>query len=93
MKVEVVYAKQDASWTVFLDLDEGTQLREAVIRARTHEKFSSLPEDVIFASYAIWGKEVPEDTVLRDGDRIEILRPLVLGPMERRRVEATRSRD
>ena len=88
MNVEVVYAIQGESWAVVLDLPEGTTLREAVLQARMHVAFANLPEKLVLAGYAIWGKQVSEDTILRDGDRVEMLRPLIMDPMERRRAKA-----
>lgn len=34
---------------------------------------------------ALWGRVVPPDTVLRDGDRLELLRGLQVDPKEARR--------
>ena len=39
-----------------------------------------------------FGIEIRPDERVRDGDRIEILRPLVMGPMEARRLRARRKR-
>ena len=33
----------------------------------------------------VWGKARPLDAVLRDGDRVELLRPLIVDPKEARR--------
>jgi len=35
-----------------------------------------------------FGREIARDARVSDGDRIEILRPLVMGPMEARRLRA-----
>jgi putative ubiquitin-RnfH superfamily antitoxin RatB of RatAB toxin-antitoxin module len=43
------------------------------------------------AAVGIYGKRVAEDTVLASGDRVEVYRPLLLDPKERRR-ERARSR-
>ena len=37
------------------------------------------------APLGIFGKRVKDDTVLRDGDRIEVYRPLVADPKDARR--------
>jgi uncharacterized protein len=37
---------------------------------------------------AVYGCTVTPDTPLRDGDRLELLRPLLVDPMERRRARA-----
>jgi hypothetical protein len=45
-----------------------------------------LPADVIDPSrLGIFARKVAPDQLVRDGDRIEIYRPLVLDPMEARR--------
>jgi putative ubiquitin-RnfH superfamily antitoxin RatB of RatAB toxin-antitoxin module len=35
---------------------------------------------------AVWGKSVDSNTVLKDGDRLEVLRPLLVDPKEARRL-------
>jgi hypothetical protein len=40
----------------------------------------------------IYGKAVPAKTVVRDGDRVEIYRPLRADPKDLRRVRAARKR-
>ena len=37
-------------------------------------------------SYAVWGKRVELTTPLNDGDRLELLRPLLVDPKEARRL-------
>ena len=37
-------------------------------------------------SYAVWGKRVELTTPLKDGDRLELLRPLTVDPKEARRL-------
>jgi putative ubiquitin-RnfH superfamily antitoxin RatB of RatAB toxin-antitoxin module len=38
----------------------------------------------------IWGRVVPTDTRLRDGDRVELTRPLAVDPKEARRLRYRR---
>ena len=35
---------------------------------------------------AVWGKSVDSNTLLKDGDRLEVLRPLLVDPKEARRL-------
>lgn len=37
-------------------------------------------------AYAVWGKRVEKTTELKDGDRLELLRPLKVDPKEARRL-------
>ena len=37
---------------------------------------------------AVYGRTITVDTPLREGDRLELLRPLLVDPMDRRRARA-----
>ncbi len=39
---------------------------------------------------ALWGRAIPPETVLREGDRLELLRPLQVDPKEARRLRYRR---
>jgi len=41
----------------------------------------------------IWGRACPPETVLGDGDRVELYRPLTMDPNEARRLRAKQLRD
>ena len=43
-------------------------------------------------SCGVWGKVQPLDKVLRDGDRVEIYRPLTVDPKEARRLRYKKQR-
>lgn len=45
-----------------------------------------------FVGLAVFGAAAGPATVLRDGDRVELLRPLVLDPKQARRLRASRGR-
>ena len=49
-------------------------------------------ENFEVVAYAVWGEEVSGDYELQDGDRLELLRPLVIQPMDARRARANRTR-
>lgn len=80
MQVEVVQAWPRRHRTVALDLPPGATVAEAVA--------ASGLEPGGAAAYAVYGKRVDADTTLRDGDRLELLRPLLLDPKEARRRRA-----
>jgi len=47
----------------------------------------NLPEDSCSEwRVAVWGKSVDMNTLLKDGDRLEVLRPLLVDPKEARRL-------
>ena len=81
--VEVVFARPDAQSLVALSLEEGATVAVAIDRSGLAENYRDEP----FAdlSTGIWGREVERDCVLKDGDRVEVYRPLQLDPRESRR--------
>lgn len=79
ISVEVVYAQAKEVDTVSLRMPAGATVREAIAASG----FSAA-----FAAAGIFGRRVPLDTKLADGDRVELYRPLALDPKEQRRQRA-----
>ena len=82
IRIEVVYATRGAVDAVTVELQPGATVRDAIQAAGLKAG----------AALGIFGKQVAADTVLADGDRVEIYRPLRLDPKERRRERARRAR-
>ena len=86
IRVEVVYALPDRAWSVVLELPDGAIACEAIARS---DVATLIPDfDVTKLGYAIFGKTINAATVLRDGDRLELLRPLIADPKQARRLRA-----
>jgi len=83
IRVEAVYALPDRQVLVALELDAGAIAADAVTASGVIESFAGGRIEEL--SLAIWGKPVPRETPLKDGDRVEILRPLRIDPREARR--------
>ena len=85
MKVEVLRAWPRRFDRVELDLPLSSTVRDAVAAAGWGDD----PETL---AYAVFGQRVEGGAPLREGDRVELLRPLVTDPKEarRRRVEEGR---
>lgn len=81
MKVEVVRAWPQRFETLTLELAEGAVLGDAVAAA-------GWQDDAQISGYAVFGVKAAADTVLRDGDRVELLRPLQVDPKDARRRRA-----
>ncbi len=64
-----------------LCLPEGATLRDALVAATLGD---AAEDDNI----GLWGKQVPLDTPLKEGDRIERYRPLVADPKQARHQRA-----
>ena len=84
MEVEVVYASPESQQVVKVHLEPGATVRDAVIAAG----FTTRQEQ----KFGIFGKAVPPDTRVAQGDRVEIYRPLLIDPKEARRRRARRTR-
>ena len=82
IRVEVVRAWPRRFVAVPLQLPEGATLGEAVAA-------SGLPRDEV-VGYALHGERAEPGAKLRDGDRVELLRPLAMDPKEARRRRAQR---
>ena len=83
MRVEVVLAWPRAHRAVTVELGATATVADAVTA-------SGLPLDGIDGC-AVFGVRAAGDTPLRDGDRVELLRPLQLDPKEARRRRAARA--
>ena len=84
--VAVCYALPDVSFLMQLDVDAGTTIAQAIAASGVLARFPEI--DLARNQLGLFGKLKPADTVLRDGDRIEIYRPLQADPMESRRRRA-----
>lgn len=90
MRVEVVYALPEQQPLLELDVAPGTTAAEAVAASGLPERFDEI--DAQASPLAIFGRACEPDTVLRAGDRVEILRPLQVDPREARRQRARSGR-
>jgi len=83
LEIEVVYGLPGKQVLKKMNVQNGCTAREAVCQSGLNEIFSEL--DLQTAPLGIFGKSVKDETLLRDKDRIEIYRPLLIDPKEARR--------
>lgn len=86
IRVEVVYATAERQEMVTLELEPGTTVTDAIGRSCLADKFAEFEVDP--ARVGIFSRKVGLDHILRDGDRVEIYRPLQVDPKEARRQRA-----
>ena len=84
MQVEVVWASADCARRQQLDIAPGTTVAEALA--------ASCFADAKPVALAIYGHVVAPDRVLVAGDRIELLRELLVAPTQARRQRANAER-
>jgi hypothetical protein len=87
IEVEVVYALPFAQDATRMRVPAGTTVAQAIARAGVAVRHPEL--DLGKGRIAVYGRIVSPDTVLRDCDRVEILRPLKADPKEVRRRRAS----
>lgn len=90
LRVRVIYALPDQQVSVAVQVPPGTTAGEAVTRSKLLEKFPEAAARPL--ACAVFGRAVPLSYELRDGDRVEILRPLLIDPKQSRREAAERTR-
>ena len=95
MQVEVAVALPDRQEVIPVELHDGATVSDALEAARVRERFAEL--DWSGVTYGLWSRPCAVDRRLRDGDRVEVYRPLAADPKHQRRSRArlkpsTRSR-
>jgi uncharacterized protein len=86
VRVEVVWALPERQVVVGLSLPAGSRVRDALHAARGEAGLAELGQGC--AALGIFGRPVTAEQVLRDGDRVEIYRPLIADPRRLRRERA-----
>lgn len=89
-KVEVLYATPATQWRYAVDLPPGGTVRAAIERSGVLGNHPQI--DLARDRVGVYGRLVGLDDVLREGDRVEILRPLIADPKTARRLRARRPR-
>ena len=84
MQVEVAYARPDKQQIVPVKVPEGTTALEAVKLSGIVDIFPEIDPDNI--DMGVFGKVIkdPASHELRDGDRVELYRPLKIDPKQAR---------
>lgn len=88
LSVEVCFITPDREFHRKLSVPIGTTIEQAVAICGVVAEFPNV--DFGQLTVGIYSKIKKRDTILRDRDRVEIYRPLVVDPMEARRRRANR---
>jgi putative ubiquitin-RnfH superfamily antitoxin RatB of RatAB toxin-antitoxin module len=85
VNVAVAYAGPEGIALVHVQLREGASVADAIEASRIVDRLALFEAAL---GYAIFGQAVDRATPVREGDRVELLRPLVADPKESRRRRA-----
>ena len=88
INVEVAYARPDKQLILEVNVDAGTSVGGAIVQSGIMQEFPELETTLEHSAVGIFGKLTKMETVLADGDRVEIYRPLIADPKEVRRKRA-----
>ncbi len=89
VRAEIVYATGQRQELIPLEVEAGTTLAAAIEISKLRALFPD--DDLDVCAVGIWGRPVERTRVVRDGDRIELYRPLQKDPREARRERALAS--
>ncbi len=88
INVEVAYALPEKQVIRKVNVNSGTTIGAAIVQSGIMMDFPDLDIELENARVGVFGKVATMTTVLTDGDRIEIYRPLIADPKEVRRKRA-----
>lgn len=91
IRVEVAYALPHKQALLEIQVPVGTTALAAAQQSGIANKFEGV--DLDNGTLGIFGQIVAPGHVLREGDRVEIYRPLIADPKEVRKARAERARE
>ena len=92
IEIEVAYALPEKQKILKVMVEEGSTIRQAAQQSTIVDEFPDLNLDE--AKYGIFAKasRAPDTDTVRDGDRIEIYRPLLIDPKQARANRAAKNK-
>ncbi len=85
LRVTVAYCAPGIEDISEVRVSAGSTARDAIGAAQIYTRRPELKE---MPDTGIWGRRCSLDEPLKDGDRVEIYRPLIVDPMQARRARA-----
>ena len=86
LAVEVAYALPGKQTLLKVALPRGSTIQDAIEHSGIARQHSEIDPET--CKVGVFGRRRTHDTLLRDGDRVEIYRPLIADPKETRRSRA-----
>ena len=86
LRVSVAAALPGRQEVIEVELPDGSRVADAIAASGVLERFPELRG----AATGIWSRPCREDARLREGDRVELYRPLVADAKQMRRARARR---
>ena len=86
MRVEIIYITRSEESICTIEISSGATVEKAIYKSGLLNRYTEISLEQ--GKFGIFGKVVPLNTVLQEGDRIEIYQALLMDPMEARRLRA-----
>lgn len=90
ISIEITYALPDKQTLLSISVSKGCTVQQAIQQSGILDMHHDISLDV--NKVGIWYKTTKLDTVLNDGDRVEIYRPLIADPKEIRKRRAEQAK-
>ncbi|MAZ77435.1 MAG: RnfH family protein [Legionellaceae bacterium] len=90
IRIEVVYASPEKQSMLSVNVLPNSTVEDAIIASNIINIFPEI--DLQTNAVGIFGKRAALTTRLKDKDRVEIYRPLLIDPMEARRLRAKKNK-
>ena len=91
LEIEVVYGTPEQQRIIVVQVPPATSVAEAIAASNMHQYFPEI--DLSENKVGIWNRTCKLTDTLKNGDRIEIYRPLIADPKEVRRQRAQRAKE
>jgi len=88
MDIEVTYATPEKQALIRIQVPSGCTVAAAIELSGIRKQFPDMEINPL--ALGVFSRKVTPDHVLRDGDRVEIYRPLIADPKEMRKQRALR---
>lgn len=90
LRIEVVYARPDSQRIIALEVEAGTTIQAAIEQSDIMSVFPEI--DLAHQAVGVFSKPRKLSDLVKNGDRIEIYRPLTIDPKDARRAKAKKKR-
>jgi len=91
INVEVIYALPKEQITFTISVEQGTTAQQAIEASGILAKYPEI--ELNKNKLGVYSRLIKLDTVMEDGERIEIYRPLIADPKEMRKRRAVKAKE
>jgi putative ubiquitin-RnfH superfamily antitoxin RatB of RatAB toxin-antitoxin module len=88
MLIEIIYATPNTQNLQHIEIEDDSTVQQAIEQSGLLLEFPEL--DLMQLRVGVFGKFVALTDVLKESDRVEIYRPLIIGPIEARHLRAAK---